>query len=143
MGTNIRTSISEANPYYIHKHEYLMTKHFVLLYPEWRKKKAEIETRINYGFKIGDGHNESVTDPVEKAMEDAEGYLLKMSLVEQAAKIAGEEIWEFILYGVTTQCSYEHLRLVKGIPCCKDVYYRMYRKFYWILNYELQKKFSR
>lgn len=137
MGTNIRTSISATNPYYISKHEYLMAKHFALQYPEWKKKRAEIETRVSYGFKIGGGHNETITKPIEDMAEETERYSHRMELVEQAAKIAGEEIWEFVLLGVTTECSYEYLRLVKQIPCCKDVYYRMYRKFFWILNRQI------
>lgn len=134
MGTSIRNSISESNPFYISKHEYLMTKHFALQYNEWKKQKNEIESRISYGFKMGGNQNGSLYRPVEKAYEDIEKYSFRMSLIEQAAKIAGEDIWEIILIGVTTECNYEYLRLVKNIPCCKDVYYRMYRKFYWILN---------
>ena len=137
MGTNIRTSIAESNPYYISKHEYLMTKHFALQYNDWKKHQKDIESRVSYGFKIGGGRNGTVVCPVEKAQEDAEKYAFRMSLVEQAAKIAGEDIWEIVLLGVTTECNYEYLRLMKGIPCCKDVYYRMYRKFFWVLNQEL------
>ena len=137
MGTNIRNSISESNPFYISKHEYLMAKHFALQYNEWKKQKKEIETRINSSFKMGGVQNSSLSSPVEKAQEDSEKYTFWMSLVEQAAKIAGEDIWEIVLLGVTSECNYEYLRLVKNIPCCKDVYYRMYRKFYWILNKEL------
>lgn len=137
MGTNIRNSISESNPYYISKHEYLMTKHFALQYNDWKKCRREIESRVGYGFKIGGGHDGTVFFPVESAQENAEKYAFRMGLVEKAAKIAGEDIWEIVLLGVTTECNYEYLRLVKGIPCCKDVYYRMYRKFFWILNQEL------
>ena len=137
MGTNIRNSISESNPYYISKHEYLMAKHFALQYSEWKKKRKEIESRISYGLRIGGGKNETIVNPIEKAVDDAEKYIFRMNLVEQAAKIAGEDIWEIVLLGVTSECNYEYLRLVKNIPCCKDVYYRMYRKFYWVLNQEL------
>ena len=137
MGTNIRNSISESNPYYITKHEYLMVKHFALQYNDWKKQKQEIESRIGSGFNIGLGHNDSVSRPVESAQENAERYSFRMGLVEQAAKIAGGDLWEYVLTGVTTECSYPYLQLVKGIPCCKDVYYRMYREFFWVLNKEL------
>ena len=137
MGTNIRTDISKDNPYYISKHEYLMTRHFALQYNEWKKQKNEIQTRVRYGFSVGGGKNESIVSPVEVNTEKAELYSFRMSLVEQAAKIAGEDIWEFVLIGVTTECNYDYLRMVKGIPCCKDVYYKMYRKFFWVLNREI------
>ena len=139
MGTNIRTNISENNPYYISKHEYLMTKHFAMQYAEWKKKKNEIETRIAYGFKIGGVRHEENVSPVEMLQEDAERYSARIELVEQVAKIAGEDIWQIVLVGVTTDCNYEYLRLVKNIPCCKDTYYKMYRKFFWLLNREMLK----
>lgn len=135
MGTNIRNSISESNPYYLSKHEYLMLKHFALQYNDWKKAKREIESRVGSGFKIGGDQNAcNYHDPVSIAVEKAERYRIRIELIEQAAKNAGGDIWEFILLGVTTECNYEYLRLVKNIPCCKDVYYKMYRKFYWILN---------
>lgn len=139
MGTNIRTSISKTSPFYLSKHEYLMTKHFAMQYAEWKKQKAEIETRIAYGFKIGGVQHEKVYCPVEAAQEDAERYSCRIDLIEQIAKIAGEDIWQIVLVGVTTDCNYEYLRLVKNIPCCKDTYYKMYRKFFWLLNREIFK----
>lgn len=137
MGTNIRAKISENNPFYISKHEYLMTKHFAMQYTVWKKQKAEIETRIAYGFKIGGVRNEENVSPVEILNEHAEKYSSRIELIERIAKIAGEDIWQIVLVGVTTDCNYEYLRLVKNIPCCKDTYYKMYRKFFWLLNREL------
>ena len=137
MGTNIRNDISRSNPYYISKHSYLMAKHFALQYNDWKKMRYEIESRIGYGFNAERNQNGPILRPVELAQEKAEKYSFKMGLIEQAAKIAGGDIWEFVLLGVTTECNYEFLRLVKGIPCCKDVYYKMYRKFFWVLDQEL------
>lgn len=142
MATRIRTSIAKTNPYYISKHEYLAARHFALQYPEWKKQKQEITSRINYGFRFGEVHSTSICSPVEKAAELSERYSLRMELIERIAKIAGEDIWEFVLLGVTTECSYEYLRLVKDIPCCKEVYYKMYRKFFWLLNKELLRIFD-
>ena len=138
MGTNIRTSVAESNPYYISKHEYLMARHFALQYNDWKKRKREIETRVNYGFKMDlKNQNGLLNRPVENAQEEAEKYFFRIDLVEQSAKIAGGEIWEYLLIGVTTECNYNYLHLIKNMPCCKDVYYKMYRKFFWVLNHKL------
>jgi len=142
MSTIIRTSISKTNPYYISKHEYLMARHFTLQYDEWKKEKSEIESRLANGYRMDGVQNSYVDSPVEKVIETAERYSTRMEFIEQTAKIAGEELWKFVLLGVTTECSYEYLRLIKGIPCCKDVYYRMYRKFFWLLSRELLKIFD-
>lgn len=139
MGTNIRTSVSKTNPFFISKHEYLMSKHFAMQYTEWKKEKTEIETRIAYGFKIGGVRHEEILKPVEAAQEAAEHLSSRIDLIERTAKIAGEDIWQIVLVGVTTDCNYEYLRLVKDIPCCKDTYYKMYRKFFWLLNREMLK----
>ena len=32
--------------------------------------------------------------------------------------------------------SYDHLKARTGIPCCKDVYYDLYRRFFWLLSKE-------
>ena len=29
---------------------------------------------------------------------------------------------------------YNALRSRYGIPCCKDVYYKLYREFFWLLD---------
>ena len=139
MGTSIRTSISTSNQYYISKHEYLMARHFALQYKDWKKEKHEIESRIGYGFNIKEGKSNYISKPIESSIEMSEKYSVRINLIEQSAKIAGGDIWEYILIGVTSECSYEYLRLVKNIPCCKDTYYKMYRKFFYILTHEFYK----
>jgi hypothetical protein len=142
MGTNIRNDISSKNPYYLTKHEYLMCRHFALQYPEWKARKREIESRVSYGFKIDMIQESHVDTTVEILYDLAKTYSSRIDMIEQVAKIAGEDIWEFVLLGVTTERSYECLRTTYGIPCCKDVYYRMYRKFYWLLNRQICKLFN-
>ena len=41
---------------------------------------------------------------------------------------------EYILKGVTEGWSYDILKARSNIPCCKDVYYNLYRRFFWLLN---------
>ena len=96
MGTNIRNDISRSNPYYISKHSYLMAKHFALQYNDWKKMRYEIESRIGYGFNAERNQNGPISRPVELAQEKAEKYSFKMGLIEQAAKIAGGDIWEYV-----------------------------------------------
>lgn len=89
MGTNIRTSLSKSNPYYISKHEYLMTKHFAMQYNEWKKEKNEIESRLGSGYRIDGFQNSNTDSPVEKAIETAERYSFRIELIERMAKISG------------------------------------------------------
>lgn len=63
-------------------------------------------------------------------------YLERMKLVEQAAIGASAELSNYILKAVTEGWSYDVLKVQLDIPCCKDVYYDCYRRFFWLLNKE-------
>jgi len=139
MGTKIRTNVSKKNPYYLPKHEYLMLRHFCLQYPEWKREKYEIESRVGTGFQNDSKYQSNFTSPVELAHEHSAILSYKLELVEEAARMAGEDLWSYILIGVTTECNYEYLSLMRKMPCCKDVYYKTYRKFFWILSMEIEK----
>lgn len=72
--------------------------------------------------------------PVEKCAEARMYYHERMQLVEQTAIEADPYLASYILKAVAEGISYENLKLRLKIPCCKDVYYDRYRKFFWLLN---------
>lgn len=45
MGTNLRTTLSKKNPYYISKHRRLELVHFCLQYPEWCEYLTSIKNK--------------------------------------------------------------------------------------------------
>ena len=55
-------------------------------------------------------------------------------MIEKTAKEADNELSEYIVIGVTENMSYDLLRVTYNIPCCKDIYYDRYRRFFWLLN---------
>lgn len=57
-------------------------------------------------------------------------------MVEQVAKKAAGDLAPLMLKSVTEGISYEKLRASEGIPCCKDVWYAVYRRFFWLLDKE-------
>ena len=65
-------------------------------------------------------------------------YADRMKMVEQVAKETDEELSCYILEAITEGISYDHLKARTGIPCCKDVYYDLYRRFFWLLSKERQ-----
>jgi hypothetical protein len=77
-------------------------------------------------------------DPTAKCAEARLFYFDRMSMIEQAAITADAVLSSYILKAVTEGVSYEHLKAGSEIPCCKDVYYTLYRRFFWLLNKERQ-----
>jgi hypothetical protein len=55
-------------------------------------------------------------------------------MIESVAKETSLELWSYILKGVTGGLSYDYLKTNLNIPCCKDTYYKLYRRFFWLLD---------
>lgn len=135
MSTTIRPELSERNKYWIEKHRYYELKHFCLQYPIWRKAKAALSSlsRISADSPAISKTN-AVNKPVEKCAEARLYYAERMDMIERVATETDGELSTYILRAVTEGISYDHLRVRFDIPCCKDTYYELYRKFFWLLN---------
>lgn len=133
MSTIIRSEISKKNIYWIERHRYYELKHFCLQYPLWKKAYSEIDGLCRQ-------HSDTIkttspeTSPTEKLAEDMLYYSERMDMVERAAYETDATLANYILKAVTKGYSYEYLKSKLEIPCCREVYYQLYRKFFWILN---------
>lgn len=61
----------------------------------------------------------------------------RMSYVDDALSSIEPSIAKYLKIGVTEGVTYDILR-IKGCPCCRDLYYEAYRKFFWKLSIERQ-----
>ena len=129
MATTIRPELSEKNPYWIERHRYYELKHFCLQYPIWKKAYAALDglSRRPSDMEIF-SKNRTAGDPTARCAEARSHYLDRMKTVEQTAIAADAELSNYILKGVTEGWSYDILKARLNIPCCKDVYYNLYRR---------------
>lgn len=137
MGTTIRPELSEKNPYWIEKHRYYELKHFCLQYPIWRKAYSVLDGYSNppkdlASFVV----TSTLGDPTAKCAMAKTYYSERTDMVERVAEQTDRELAEYILKAVTEGWSYDILKARLEIPCCKDVYYELYRRFFWLLNKE-------
>lgn len=137
MGTSIRPELSEKNKYWIEKHRYYELKHFCLQYPIWKKAYLSLDDFGRHPTEIAIFSN-THTNPTAKCAEARSFYFDRMEMVEQAAIATDADLSSYILKAVTEGVSYAHLKVRLEIPCCKDVYYDLYRRFFWILNTKRQ-----
>lgn len=133
MGTVIRPEVTEKSEYWINKHRYYELKHFCMQYPIWKKAYASLtglskrpDDLVIFSKVNG--------DPTERCVEAKEFYFDRILMVEKAAMRADPIIGPRILDGVIHGLSYDKLRARKDIPCSKDEYYHLYRKFFWNLH---------
>ncbi len=134
MSTTIRPELSLSNKYWIERHRYYELKHFCLQYPIWKKVLASLDglQSIELGREVGNSQN--IPKPVEQCVEKRLYYTDRIELVEAVAKQASPDLWRYILKGVTTGISYDCFKARLEIPCCKDIYYDLYRRFFWLLD---------
>lgn len=135
MSTSIRPELSKRNKYWLEKHRYYELKHFCLQYPSWKKAYHSFDGLSKMPTEaIALSKNHLFSDPVVKCTELRYRYSERMNMVEKAAHDTDAELSGYILKAVTEGISYDHLKAVTDIPCCKDTYYDLYRKFFWLLS---------
>lgn len=138
MGTTLRSKLSEKNPYWIEKHRYYELKHFCLQYPYWRRARetitylcAQASKPVVYRTQTG-----NTDDPTASVAEAKLFYTNRIELIERVCRQTDPVIGEYILEGVTQGISYDILNARRSVPCSKDTYYDLYRKFFWLLSKE-------
>ena len=131
--SDIRPELSKKNKYWIDRHRYYELKHFCLQYKNWKVYIREIDGMRS--GKIPDGNFcPKLSNPVLFAVELREEYSTKIGMVNHAAFQASPQMQNYILKAVTEGLTYENLRLVHGMPCCRECWYELYRKFFYILD---------
>lgn len=138
MSTTIRPELSEKNEYWIERHRYYELKHFCLQYPIWKKARAGLDSLSRQSFQITTSQTNRNNSPVEKCVESRMFYSDRIEMIEKIAKETDESLSVYILKAVTEGISYDCLRAGLDIPCCKDTYYNLYRRFFWLLSKERQ-----
>lgn len=139
MSTDIRPELSEKNQYWIDKHRYYELKHFCLQYPRWKRLYNSLICYPGGWIKpIPPSKTNVISDPVFKNIDERLFYHNRMDMVERVAKETNEALACYILKAITEGISYDHLKARTDIPCCKDTYYNLYRRFFWLLSKERQ-----
>lgn len=136
MGTTIRPELSEKNKYWIERHRYYELKHFCLQYPIWKKAYLSLDSLSKRPADLALFTQQAHGDPTARCAEAREFYFDRMNLLERVAQETHPVLASYILQAVTTGLSYDCLKARLEIPCCKDTYYDLYRRFFWLLNKE-------
>ena len=136
MTTRIRPELSKRNPFWLGRHRYYELKHFCLQYPLWKKELSILD---GFGSKsksiIATRLLTDISDPTFEKAEARLYFSNRIAMVEQAAFDADPGLMEYILRAVVGGYGYESLRTKYDIPCSKDTYYDLYRRFFWLLSH--------
>lgn len=128
---DIKAELSSKNDYWIPKHRYYELKHFCLQYRDWRQSYGSVNCVSSPALVARSG---AISDPVEHAAKLRLFFKDRMDMVEQAAHEADPTIWNRIFKAVTEGLSYDVLNAREPMPCSREYYYAVYRRFFWILS---------
>ena len=126
---------SEKSKYYIPKEDYLAAIHYALGYP---LLKEEVETMADTSKGISYDKDKVQTScgydsTFEAAVRIAESNKQhKMQLIEDTIKLVANGMDYWLRLGVCYGLTFDQLK-GKGMPCEKDYYYLIRRKFYFVL----------
>lgn len=131
---DIRAELSTKNQYWISKHRFYEVYHFCLQYNEWRD-----EYRAMDGLRAVScdamPRGSTVADPTAALAARRAALRQKMELVERTATATDAVLGKYLLKAVTNEgIPYTYLREVMGMPCGRNQYYALRRKFYWVLS---------
>ena len=130
---NVRP-ISEKK-YNISKHRFRELYYFCLQYQEWLDElKYKTDDVSSIGItNMPTSHN--TNSNVERLALRRAQLEEKCKILEQTAIEADETLYQYIIKAVTNEgVSYNYLKMVMNIPCCKNVWYDRRRKFYYLLS---------
>ena len=133
MGTVIRSEVSKKNPYYIPKHRYYELKHFCLQYKDFKRIYNSLCEKIPGGVISVNKSDGAPREDDTAAIRQR--YLDNITMIEECCQMTDPVLGTYILKGVTEGYPYSYFRMKDNIPCCKDTYYELYRKFFYILSY--------
>ena len=130
--TYVRAKLSKKNKYWISSYRYHELRYFCLQYSEYRRLCGSFDgySRNNYS-SIYTGN---LSKPTEKSAEIREAYDCKIRTIEKAAKLTDPILGNYILIGVTNGLAYDKIKARLDIPCGKEVYYKLYHKYFYILD---------
>ena len=78
----------------------------------------------------------NIDDPTSRYAIARTYYADRMNMLERVANFTNPELAKYLLKGITEGWSYDILKARLNIPCCKDIYYDLYRRFFWLLDKE-------
>lgn len=122
------------NKYKISSKRFRELYYFCLQYDEWKKELKNLENplkSIDLSNEIkGSGTASPTEDIAIKRLELSE----KCNLIEETAKKVAGDLYEYLLLAITKEKTFNYISLIKNIPCSRNTFYSIRRKFYFLLS---------
>lgn len=124
--------LSPRNENFLSSERTMELEHFCKQYKEWQKKLNDIS--FLKGAPDVMVVDTNTGDPVGTLVELRDIYLRKIDMITQSASESDAVLAPYILKSVTEGLDYNKLRVQTDVPCNQKEFYRLRRKFFYILS---------
>ena len=125
------------NDFYIPEERYYELVHFCRQYKSWQRALDCIDSMSQIPQTTMERVQSSdIPDPTTTAAEAREYYIHRINMIEESAnRTTHPDIAKYIIQVVTDpDKSYDNISAKEVIPCGRNTFYRLYRKFFWHLS---------
>lgn len=134
MSTSIRPEVSLKNEFYVKKERVKELEWFCKQYGTWKEARKCLMRLKSRPDDLQKFKSNEVGNPTERCALAIAKYGTMIAIVEEAARCASEDLWQQILLSVTEGQSYEKVKARIDIPCGRDTFYFIRRKFFWVVD---------
>ena len=128
--------LSEKNKYYTPREDYLTALHYSLRYPLWiAEMEAEADTRGAIRYDTDRVQTSNLYDSTEAMGIKRVETSAKIKLIEDTVELVCEDtnLERWLILGVCYGLTFYQLK-ERGLPCERDMYYRIRRRYYYELS---------
>lgn len=131
----MKTELSKKSDYYIPKHRRMELAHFCRQYPDWVNDRIWLlYNPQKTGSDLSGVHAGGDSDLTSEMASRIVRLSNNIEMVEKAANATDPIIGDYIFQAAIRGVSYDKLNAYSKVPCCRNEFYRLYRKFFWILD---------
>lgn len=138
--SEIRPELSKNSKYYVPKHRYYELMHACLQYPEWKRSSAKLEKELlfpsrSYATLTG-VKAKNYEDVLASKTAELADLTIKIDTINKCISSLDSAIQDYIFRAVTIGKTFNYFKTKENIPYGKNLYYKWYRYFFWILDKE-------
>ena len=128
---------NQLKTYNISKHRYMELYHYCMQYNEWKEMLQDMEDGLRSPSEGQTTAGSRKTDKTATIAIKRAELSAKCKLIEQTAEETDKMLKDYILAAVTRGDTYNYLSTIKGMPCSRNLYYKLRKKFYYSLSQKM------
>lgn len=135
----MKTELSKKSKYYIPKERRLELAHFCMQYPDWVNKHIWLRFNpVSSSVNETGVHQANDADSTCDTASELAYLSYCMDTLSKTAHDTDPVIGDYIFQAAIRGVSYDSLNAYTQVPCCRNEFYELYRKFFWLLDQRLR-----